>query len=125
MSKKGVIGFSSTVLVLGMAPLAMAAGGEAQAAGMWTIFGIAIASGFGIAIAAFGTGIAMGYAVNGALMGTARNPEAGGKIMTNMIIGLALIEALCIYTLLICLLLSGKIPNMGPFMDAIVKSIGA
>lgn len=124
MSKKGVIGFSSLVLVLGTASLAMAEGGAAQAAGMWTIFGIAIASGFGIAVAAFGTGIAMGYAVNGALMGTARNPEAGGKIMTNMIIGLALIEALAIYTLLICLLLSFKIPNMGPMVDAIIKSMG-
>ena len=124
MSKKGVIGISSVVLVLGMASLAMAEEGAAQAAGMWTIFGIAIASGFGIAIAAFGTGIAMGYAVNGALIGTARNPEAGGKIMTNMIIGLALIEALAIYTLLICLLLSFKIPNMGPMVDAIIKSMG-
>jgi len=124
MLKKGVIGISSTFLVLGLGSTAMAAEGSAQAAAMWAIFGIALASGFGIAIAAFGTGIAMGYAVNGALQGTARNPEAGGKIMTNMIIGLALIEALAIYTLLICLLLSGRIPNMGPMVDAIVKSIG-
>jgi len=42
-------------------------------------------------------GFGMGNAINGALQGTARNPEAGGKIMTTMIIGLALIESLCIY----------------------------
>jgi F-type H+-transporting ATPase subunit c len=35
----------------------------------------------------------------------ARNPEASGKITVTMIIGLALIESLCIYTLLICLIL--------------------
>jgi len=123
MSKKGVIGISSTVLVLAMASLAMAQEGAADAAGL-AIYGIALACGLGIAIAAFGTGIGMGYAVNGALQGTARNPEAAGKIMTNMIIGLALIEALCIYALLICLLLSGKVPNMGPMVDALVKGIG-
>jgi F-type H+-transporting ATPase subunit c len=37
--------------------------------------------------------------------GVARNPEASGKITVTMIIGLALIESLCIYTLLICLIL--------------------
>jgi F-type H+-transporting ATPase subunit c len=31
----------------------------------------------------------------------ARNPEASGKIMTTMIIGLALIKSLAIYTLVI------------------------
>ena len=124
MSKKGVIGILSMILVLGTASLAVAADGSAQAAGLWSFFGIAIACGFGIGVAAFGTGIGMGHAINGALQGTARNPEAGGKIMTTMIIGLALIESLCIYALLICFILVFKIPDLGPMLEAIVKSFG-
>ncbi len=63
-------------------------------------------------------------AINGALQGTARNPEAGGKIMTTMIIGLALIESLCIYALLICFIMVFKIPDLGPMYNAILKSFG-
>ena len=124
MSKKGVMGILSMSLVLGTASMALAADGAAQAAGLWSFFGIAIACGFAIGIAAFGTGIGMGHAINGALQGTARNPEAGGKIMTTMIIGLALIESLCIYALLICFILVFKIPDLGPMLEAIVKSFG-
>ena len=122
MSKKGVVGVLTGLLVLGTASSALAA--EGAAATMWTFFGIAIACGFGIGVAAFGTGMGMGHAINGALQGTARNPEAGGKIMTTMIIGLALIESLCIYALLICFILVFKIPDLAPMLDAIVKSFG-
>lgn len=124
MLKKVLIGMFGVAQVLGFASLALAAEGSAQAAGLWSFFGIAIACGFGIGVAAFGTGIAMGHAINGALQGTARNPEAGGKIMTTMIIGLALVEALCIYALVICLILAFKIPDLGPMLDAIIKSFG-
>ena len=44
-----------------------------------------------------------------ALEGIARNPQASGKIMTPMIIGLALIESLVIYGLLIGIFLNGHI----------------
>ena len=121
MSKKGVFGALTAMLVLGTASSAMAAP-EAAAAGLWAFFGIAIACGFGIGVAAFGTGLGMGHAINGALQGTARNPEAGGKIMTTMIIGLALIESLCIYALLICFIMVFKIPDLAPMLDAIVQS---
>jgi F-type H+-transporting ATPase subunit c len=124
MSKKSVIGILAVVLVLGLASFALADEGDAQAAGLWTFFGIAIACGFGISVAALGTGLGMGHAINGALQGTARNPEAGGKIMTTMIIGLALIESLAIYALLICFILVFKIPDLGPMLDAIVKNFG-
>ena len=55
----------------------------------------------GIGLAALGCGIGMGSAVGGAVQGIARNPETMGKIMTTMILGLALIESLAIYTLFI------------------------
>ena len=120
MSKKSVIGILAVTLVLGLASFALADQGEAQAAGLWTFFGIAIACGFGIGVAALGTGLGMGHAINGALQGTARNPEAGGKIMTTMIIGLALIESLCIYALVICFMLLGKIPAT----EILIKIVG-
>jgi F-type H+-transporting ATPase subunit c len=124
MSKKRFIVSLSGMLVVGLTSAAMAADGSAQAAGLWSFFGIAIACGFGIGVAAMGTGLGMGNAINGALQGTARNPEASGKIMTTMIIGLALIESLCIYALLICFILVFKIPDLGPMFNAIVKSFG-
>ncbi|MBN2034119.1 MAG: ATP synthase F0 subunit C [Deltaproteobacteria bacterium] len=125
MSKKGVMTMLGMGVFFATASAAFAADASAQAAGLRAFVAIASACGFGIAIAAAGTGLAMGYAINGALQGTARNPEAGGKIMTTMIIGLALLEALCIYALLICLILVFKIPDLGPMLDAIVKSFGA
>lgn len=47
----------------------------------------------------------MGFSINGAMNGISRNPEASGKIQVNMLIGLALIESLAIYALVIALIL--------------------
>ncbi len=65
----------------------------------------AFASAIGIAIAAFGGAIGQGLGIKGAMEGIARNPGAGGQIQTTMIIGLALIESLVIYTLVTVLIL--------------------
>ncbi|WP_435051097.1 ATP synthase F0 subunit C [Desulfacinum infernum] len=65
----------------------------------------AVAAGFGIAIAAFGTGLGQGMAIKSSVEGVARNPEASGKITVTMMIGLAMIESLCIYALVIALIL--------------------
>src|SRR3990172_5985027 len=59
----------------------------------------------GLAIAAFGGAIGQAISVNSALNGIARNPGAAGKITTGLLIGLALIESLVIYTLVIALIL--------------------
>ena len=64
-----------------------------------------LAIGFGVPIAAIGGALAQGKAAGAALEGIARQPEAAGKIQTAMIIGLALIESLVIYALLISLIL--------------------
>lgn len=118
MVKKGVIGILVLILTMGMATVAFAEDGGAKAASVWIYFAVAISCGFGIGVAAMGVGLGMGHAINGALQGTARNPEAGTRIMTTMIIGLALAEALCIYALLICLMMVGKIPSMEVFLGA-------
>jgi F-type H+-transporting ATPase subunit c len=60
--------------------------------------------GLAIGIAALGTGIGMGVGLSKACDGVARNPGASGKIMTTLIVGLALIESLCIYALVVVLI---------------------
>lgn len=54
-----------------------------------------------VGFAALGSGIGLGLAVKGAMEAMGRQPEASGKILTTMIIGAALIEALTIYTLIV------------------------
>ncbi len=70
---------------------------------------IALAAGLAIGLAAFGGALAQGRAAGSALEGIARNPGASDKLFTPMILGLALIESLVIYALIIAILLQGKI----------------
>ncbi len=70
---------------------------------------IALAAGLGLGIAAFGGALGQGRAAAAALEGIARNPGASDKLFTPMIIGLALIESLVIYSLIIAFFLYGKI----------------
>ena len=64
----------------------------------------ALACGLGIGLAALGTGIGQGIGLSKAAEGVARNPGASGKITTTLIIGLAMIESLCIYALVVALI---------------------
>lgn len=68
---------------------------------------IAIAAGLAIGVAAFGGALGQGKAAAAALEGLARNPEA--KVMGPMILGLALIESLVIYALIIAFQLAGQV----------------
>lgn len=61
----------------------------------------AASAAFCIALAAIGTGMAQGRALDRALESIARQPEVAKEIRVNMIIGLGFIESLCIYALLI------------------------
>lgn len=70
---------------------------------------LALSAPLGVGIAAFGSGIGLGIAVYGALQAIGRQPEASGKILTNMIIGAALIEALTIYALIVFFISLGKL----------------
>ena len=83
----------------------------------------ATAAGFGIAIAAFGCGIAQGLGLKAAVEGIARNPECSGKVTVTMLIGLAMIESLCIYALVIALMLIGKVPG-GELIEPLMKAVG-
>ncbi len=66
-----------------------------------------LAAGLGLGIAAFGGALGQGRAAAAALEGIARNPNASDKLFTPMILGLALIESLVIYALVIAFMLVG------------------
>ena len=70
---------------------------------------LGIAAALAIGLSALGGAIGQGRAAGSALEGIARNPQASGKIFVPMIVGLALIESLVIYGLLIAFQLFGKI----------------
>jgi F-type H+-transporting ATPase subunit c len=67
---------------------------------------MAIAAALAIGVAALGGALAQGRTAATALEGIARNPAASGKLLIPMILGLALIESLVIYALIIALKLS-------------------
>ena len=62
---------------------------------------VAIAAGIGFAIAVFGGAIGQSRIGAAACEGAARNPGAAGRIQTMMILGLALIESLVLFALLV------------------------
>ena len=82
---------------------------------------LAIAIGFGTALAAFGCGLGQGNAVRGALEGVARQPEAQGRILVLMILGLALIESLTIYALVLAFQLIPKLPDTKAILDILSR----
>ena len=87
---------------------------------MLYLFAVALGAGFAVSVAALGCGLAQGRAVAAALEGTARQPEAAGRIQTLMIIGLAFIESLTLYAFVFALLLYLRMPDTA----AIVKLLG-
>ncbi len=102
----------SLIFVMVLAPLAMAAAAARCAAPGapvdytkaivigCSLLAVGIAMGFGT----IGTGIGMGNGLSGATNAVGRNPEAQGKILLTMMVGLAMIESLAIYALVIALI---------------------
>jgi F-type H+-transporting ATPase subunit c len=93
-----------------IAPIAFAADATAAApaepsAAKLQFYGMVLLGALiGIGLAAAGCGAGMGTSIRGVLEGTARNPGLSGKLMTTLIIGLALIESQLIYALVIILI---------------------
>jgi F-type H+-transporting ATPase subunit c len=102
----------TSILVLALSTVAFASEGGA-AAGNVNVALICIAAALAVGIPALGCGLGMGTAIGGSTSGIARNPEASGKITVTMIIGLALIESLTIYGLVISLILLMANPFLG------------
>lgn len=87
------------------APVAAAAEGAATSVKLW----LAIAAGFGMAIASTAGAWSQSKALSTALDGIARNPGAQAKIFIPMVVGLALIESLVLLSFIVANGLSGKI----------------
>ncbi len=100
--RKVIMTVLNTVALVAMAGVAFAAEGAIEAE---VISMTSIATAMGMALAAAGCGIGQGIGLRAACEGTARNPEASGKITVTMLIGLAMIESLAIYALVVNLIL--------------------
>ena len=59
----------------------------------------AMAKGFAVGVAALGCALAQGKIVSTAVDGISRNPGASGQIFTPMLLGVAFVETLLIFTL--------------------------
>jgi F-type H+-transporting ATPase subunit c len=88
-------------LALAQAPAAAAA----EAAGGWVGPYSVLVAGFAMAFAAGLCALGQGRAVASAVDAMARQPGAAARIQTAMIIGLALIESLAIYVLVVAMIL--------------------
>jgi F-type H+-transporting ATPase subunit c len=62
---------------------------------------IPVGAGLGMGLAAAGCGLGQGKATSSATEALARNPGARGGIMTLLVLGLAFIESLTLFTLVI------------------------
>ena len=90
----------TTLAMLLVASVAFAAEGDPS-----IMSAKAYATALGMGLAAGLCGIAQGMGVKGACEGIARNPEAAGQLSTTLILGLAFIESLAIYALVVNLIL--------------------
>jgi len=70
-----------------------------------------IAAGLAMGLGAFGPGIGIGILASGALQAIGRNPDARGPIFTNMILTVALAEAVAIYALVVAIIILFVIPK--------------
>ena len=88
-------------VLMGLSMLCFAAPAFAQGGAMGATNWVAITAGFSMAIASAVCGLAQGRATAAATEALARNPAARGGIQFALILGLALIESLALYTLVI------------------------
>ena len=65
----------------------------------------ALAASIAIGLAGIGGTIAMGMAIAKSNEGVARQPEAAGKIQTQLMLGLVFIETVVIYALIVAILI--------------------
>jgi F-type H+-transporting ATPase subunit c len=101
MKKLRFLFFGLVGILMAAAPaLAQTAGAVADNESSVAKYG-KLAAGFGFAIAAGLGAIGQSRIAAAAVEGAARNPGAAGRIQTMMILGLALIESLVLFALLV------------------------
>jgi F-type H+-transporting ATPase subunit c len=78
--------------------------------------GAMVGAGLAIGLGAIGAGAGIGNAANGACAAVGRNPGVQGKIMTVMLVGMAMAESVAIYALVVALVLLYANPYMRYFL---------
>jgi F-type H+-transporting ATPase subunit c len=76
---------------------------------VWSIIGAVVA----VCVGAIAPALAEGRALAAALEGIARQPDAAGPISRTLFVGLAMIETMAIYCLVVALLLLFANPFVG------------
>ena len=99
MTKLRYLLFTVATLLMFSAPAFAQGAGATQSAPLINITGA-----LAVAIAAAGGALGDGRAIAAACEGTARNPGAGGRIFTMMLLGCVLIETLVLFTFLLAFL---------------------
>lgn len=106
MNRIGRIVFALAAMLVANPQFALAAEGGG---GEWHRGLIALAAGLGLGIAAFGAALGQGRATAAAMESIGRNPNSADRIFTPLIVGLALMEALALYALVVAFNLGGKV----------------
>jgi len=102
MRKFGLFLMAAVSMMIAATAVLAQPANEAAAAATASASGVkAIAAGVGFAIAVVGGALGQSRIGAAACEGAARNPGAAGKIQVMMILGLALIESLVLFALLI------------------------
>ena len=96
--KKAAVALLALVIVLLVVPAVFAQGTAPAEKPPVSPTALAIAAGFGVAIAAFGGGLGQGRIAAAACEGIARNPGAAGGVRAAMILGLVFVETLTLFT---------------------------
>lgn len=105
-SKKMFVALLSALFVFGFASLAVAAEKEGVDYTRAIVLGCSvIAAGIAMGFGAIGAGLGIGQATGGASNAVGRNPEAQGKIMLTMMVGMAMTESVAIYALVVSLVI--------------------
>jgi F-type H+-transporting ATPase subunit c len=107
--RKAAIVCMVLLAVMLIAPAAFAQGGATPEKAPINPTTIALAAGFGVAIAAVGGGLGQGRIAAAACEGIARNPGAAGGVRAAMILGLVFVETLTLFTFALGFLLYLKL----------------
>ena len=98
-----MLAFTSALMAI--EPAAAAATGYTDWVKVFFIAVSVLGAGLCMGIGTLGTGLGMGHAIAGASEAVGRNPQSQGKIMMTMMVGLAMIESIAIYALVVTLIL--------------------
>jgi F-type H+-transporting ATPase subunit c len=109
MRKIGAM-MSAALIILMASPIVAMAQAAAPAPGGGLLGGlIGLGIGIGLGLAAFGCGMGQGKLAASAMESIGRNPNSTNQLFVPMIIGLAFVESLTLYSLVISFFLLGKI----------------